>query len=52
MEAWHSDVLNRAESMKLFERDGKVYFGLWRRWWYAKPDERERVLAEFRRKGT
>lgn len=29
------DILRRAESMKLFERDGLIHYGKWRAWWRA-----------------
>ena len=42
-----------AEGMKLFERNGKVHYGLWRRWYHAKTSqEADTVLQEFRNERT
>jgi hypothetical protein len=53
MDAMQADALRRAESMKLFERDGYIHFGVWREWW-AEPDleKREDILASFRKEST
>lgn len=36
MTTLNDDIRRRAESMKLFESDGLIHFGAWRRWWNQK----------------
>lgn len=40
---------HHAESMKLFERDGVIHMGVWRRWRKASTKQAaDAVLAEFK----
>lgn len=45
----HALVLRYANNMRLFERDGMIHWGPWRRWCYAtSPEEAQAILQEFR----
>lgn len=43
------EIIRAADSMKLFEHDGVIDFGTWRRWYRARyTPEADAILAEFR----
>lgn len=51
MDLLQKDSIRRAESLKLFERDGMIFFGKWRDWWNAPKEQADKLLAEFRKEG-
>ncbi len=49
MDLMQRETLMRAEAMKLFERNGRIYLGPFNKWWYAKTEEeRQKILADFK----
>jgi hypothetical protein len=42
------DIIRRdAKTMLLFERDGMIHFGLWRRWKRATSKDANKILKNF-----
>lgn len=41
------EIRRRAESMRLFERDGRIHYGAWREWWHSDPGTAKLLLLEF-----
>lgn len=48
MDLLQRETLRRAESMKLFERDGMIHYGKWREWWSASDERKAELLAKFK----
>ena len=44
----HEVIGRAANSMRLFERDGMIAYGTWRRWWRATPQEGKAILKAFK----
>lgn len=49
MDHIQQEVLRRMETMDQFSHDGRLYYGKWREWWRAKLEDKERLLADFKK---
>mgnify|MGYP001615894031 CR=1 FL=1 len=48
MDITHAIALRYAKQMKLFERDGRIHYGMWRRWLRAaNKSEADAIVRGF-----